>query len=274
MQNNAYVHALDSGLFTLGAPHGGETIAFLFLLEAYKPGSLCDTQQFMPQSDLNHQQLLKSLSKMQQSASNLIQSYLSWRRAVGLDSYWAQHYLAEGFELLITRMPNGAEGSFSVKKWYIFKIAPDVFYSYDPTSQFVWNVASYRTNCYTYGSSNTKHLSSRSDQLKCKNYLYLIYYSDDEGPEPPEQFTAVKLSDSRWVFRRSLIVHFPVWEDKLYQHVTQNQYIFFKSASSLNCCRGLVVIVIVSSFSFTRALGNWNSGGDFCNTAVIIPNHV
>lgn len=24
MQNNAYVHALDSGLFTLGAPHNGK----------------------------------------------------------------------------------------------------------------------------------------------------------------------------------------------------------------------------------------------------------
>lgn len=36
-----------------------------------------------------------------------------------------------------------------------------------------------------------------NDQLKCNNYFYLIYYLDDEGPDPPEQFTAVKLSDSR-----------------------------------------------------------------------------
>lgn len=35
------------------------------------------------------------------------------------------------------------------------------------------------------------------DQLKCSNYFYLLYYLDDEGPEPPEQFTAIKLSDSR-----------------------------------------------------------------------------
>lgn len=26
MQNNSYVHALDSGLFTLGAPHKGKTM--------------------------------------------------------------------------------------------------------------------------------------------------------------------------------------------------------------------------------------------------------
>lgn len=35
------------------------------------------------------------------------------------------------------------------------------------------------------------------DQLKCNNYFYSLYYLDDEGPDPPEQFTAVKLSDSR-----------------------------------------------------------------------------
>lgn len=28
MQNNSYIHALDSGLFTLGAPHRGEMIPF------------------------------------------------------------------------------------------------------------------------------------------------------------------------------------------------------------------------------------------------------
>lgn len=36
MQNNAYIHAMDSGLFTLGAPHKGENTQwraseFLFL---------------------------------------------------------------------------------------------------------------------------------------------------------------------------------------------------------------------------------------------------
>lgn len=53
---------------------------------------------------------------MQQSTSYLIKSYLRGLSAVGLDSYLALHYLAEGFELLITRMLNRAEGSCSMKK--------------------------------------------------------------------------------------------------------------------------------------------------------------
>lgn len=32
MQNKAYVHALDSGLFTLGAPHKGEMIQWRWSL--------------------------------------------------------------------------------------------------------------------------------------------------------------------------------------------------------------------------------------------------
>lgn len=35
------------------------------------------------------------------------------------------------------------------------------------------------------------------NQLICNDHLYFMCYSDDEGPDPPEQFTAIKLSDSR-----------------------------------------------------------------------------
>lgn len=67
------------------------------------------------------------------------------------------------------------------------------------------------------------------DQMKCNNCFYVIYYLDDEGPDPPEQFTAIKLADSRWVFTHSWCVLFAALDDILDQHVTQNQNSVFKT---------------------------------------------
>lgn len=33
--------------------------------------------------------------------------------------------------------------------------------------------------------------------------MYFLFVSDDEGPDPPEQFIAVKLSDTRWLNRQT-----------------------------------------------------------------------
>lgn len=67
----------------------------------------------------------------------------------------------------------------------------------------------------TYVALQTLNIRPVDDQVKCTNCFYWLYYSDDEGPDPPEQFTAVKLSDSRWVFRRCYCVRFATREDEL-----------------------------------------------------------
>lgn len=48
----------------------------------------------------------------------------------------------------------------------------------------------------------------------------LLCVSDDEGPDPPEQFTAIKLSDTRWVYKDKLHIVFSSSHQQIYYPIS------------------------------------------------------